>query len=224
MTILAKIIIVVAIVYMAAGMRAYTGIPVWKAVLSGILSSLAGALGIFVMGAIENGQWGPTSFYGVVLISLLLYFLTAKILRIPAGELLDLCAIGICFLLFAQKIGCWKFGCCKGRIIGVDAVTGDNIRFPSQLVESGAALIIGIILLIMLKKGKYRGTIYFRFMIIYGSVRFFLNLLRDTSPFIWILPAGNFWSIISVALGLILLYISKRQKPKSAGHVCENAQ
>ena len=224
MTILGKIITVAAVALLAIELSAYAGIPIWKAVLSGILSSLAGVLGVFVMGAIENGEWGAISFYGAVLFSPFLYFLIAKLLRIPIGEYLDICSIGTCILLCIQKIRCWRFECCKGRIIGVDAVTGVKIRIPSQLIEFTAGLIIGIVLLIMLKKGKYRGTIYFRFMIIYGSVRFFLNLLRDTSPFIWILPAGNFWSIISVALGLILLYISKRQKPKSAGPVCENAQ
>ena len=63
----------------------------------------------------------------------------------------------------------------------------------------------------MIKCKKQKGCIYYWYMILYGISRFILNLFRETTPFIWILPAGNFWALISTILGIALLLISKRK-------------
>lgn len=78
-------------------------------------------------------------------------------------------------------------------------------RFPSQIVESLMGLFIAVALLRMFLRGKQEGKLYPLFLVIYGVLRFLLNLLRVTEPFVWILPAGNFWSLISIAAGLLML-------------------
>ena len=92
-------------------------------------------------------------------------------------------------------------------------MTGEPVRFPCQIIECAAALVICIFLYWLISEGKNRGKILPWFLVIYGAVRFGLNLLRETTPFLWGLAAGNVWSIVSVLIGItmfIVLNMSKR--------------
>ena len=61
---------------------------------------------------------------------------------------------------------------------------------------------------------KNRGTIYPWYLIIYGGVRFVLNIFREE----WvttemIMPFGNIWSLVSIAIGVLwLLWIRKHKQ------------
>ena len=71
----------------------------------------------------------------------------------------------------------------------------------------------------------FKGRLYGVYFLIYGVLRFALNFLRrGTTPFVWIIPAGHFWSLISIGLGItwILLYRSKEpQTPKKEEQIVE---
>ena len=62
-------------------------------------------------------------------------------------------------------------------------------------------IIILIVIMLMIKSGKQRGFIFAWFMLLYGVTRFFLNLLRETTPFVLGLSAGCLWSIIAGIIG-----------------------
>lgn len=192
----------------------YYQVAVWKRVLTAIIFTVAGVIGVKIMAYVEMGRWGGRSFFGAVLFTPIIMIFYAYILKEKPTDILDLCAPSEAIMLALMKVDCTIVGCCFGRIIGIDS-HGIMIRFPSQITECITAVIICIILILMIYKGKQRGTIYCWYMILYGIVRFFLNWMRETSPFIWILPAGNFWALITLGLGLFFLYYYRNRKQQT---------
>jgi len=158
------------------------------------------------MRLIEAGTWVGFSLYGAVLFEPLIMIPFGFLIKINPVEMMELGAPVGCLSVVFLKIQCWVTGCCFGRIIGYQD-NGRPIRFPSQIVE----MIVGIILLFALMKiiqsEKYQKYVYAWFLVLYGSTRFFLNLLRDTEPFILGMSAGCFWSLIACIIGGgVLLY------------------
>ncbi len=192
------------------------GIPTWKALFSAAVLTVLGVLGAKLMFLLESGFWAGTSFYGAVFFPPLLMVLLALLLRVPPLDLLDLCAPAECVMLAILKVQCAVNGCCGGMLLTITA-DGTYIRFPSQIVELFNALALMIVLLHFIHKGVWRGRIYPMYMLLYGITRFVLNLLRDTTPFLLGLPAGNFWSLISIMIALIWLYFAEHKKGVAKG-------
>ena len=58
-------------------------------------------------------------------------------------------------------------------------------------------------------------------MIIYGICRFALNFMRaDLSIFLLGMPAGHFWSVVSVIVGAVWLYKLRHAPAVTAGAEC----
>lgn len=174
-----------------------------KTVPAAVLLTISGTLGTFLLFYIENGEFGGTSFYGAVFFVPILFLAVARLLRVPYPQLMDLCAPAECVMLAIMKVQCYLTGCCGGAAIPVG---GASFVFPSQLAELADALIICVILLLMSRRTGSRGKLYPRYMVLYGVTRFVLNIFRDT-PFVSNLgmPFGNFWSLVSIAIGAVWL-------------------
>lgn len=184
----------------------------WKTVISTLCLTLSGVLGTKIMYWIETGRSGGLSFFGAIFLIPLLMSLIALVLRIPVGTLLDMCALAECLMLAIMKLSCLYSGCCKGRVLYESNVF--EIRFPSQIVEMITILVIFLVLTRSMRKNVYSNEIYAQYMILYGSTRFVLNILRDTKPFVWILPAGNFWSLISISIGILWILLIKKNQTR----------
>lgn len=186
------------------------GIPVWKGCVATVLLTVFGTLGTFIMYFIENKGIG-TSFYGAVFLVPAAFALVALLLRIPYGRIMDLCAIGECIMLALMKVQCQIYGCCGGRLLFTTA-EGVNVYFPSQIAELITALVIFALLLCWALKGKKQGEIYGWYLLIYGVARFVLNIFRQA----WVtkemlLPFGNIWSLVAIAIGVIWLVICRKK-------------
>lgn len=175
--------------------------------IASIILTLAGVAGAMLMARIETGVWGGTSFYGAVFFAPFLMILVSRPLRISASDLLDLCAPSECIMLFLLKIHCYVNGCCYGKIMKIDS-SGNVVRFPSQLTESVSALVLMLVLIWIIRSGKFRGVIYCWYMVLYGLIRLILNQMRETQPFVLGLSGGSFWSLISIGTGIFLIFIS----------------
>lgn len=191
--------------------RAYDNIPLWKVLITAVALLGIGVLGAYSMFRIESGRWGGRSFYGAVFLVPVLMYPVSKALRIRYGDMMDICAPAGCIMSALLKVKCYIDGCCYGRVFSTGS--GD-FQFPSQFVEGLAAIFIMVGLFYLIWKGKRRGTIYCWFMILYGIIRFILNLFRSTSPWIGILPAGNFWSLISIMIGSAVMFYTYKKKDK----------
>ena len=186
--------------------------PVWKVILLALYSMITGYISVKLMFFIENGKWGGTSFFGGVLFMPAFLLVFALALKLKYLQVLDLCSPGICIVSAVMKIRCIIDGCCKGIILYTDSA-GQDVRFPSQIVELVFALLLMVCMIYWIKTKKYPNKLYPLFMIIYGEGRFGLNFLRETNPFISFIPAGHFWAVISVIVGVIFCWcISKYEK------------
>lgn len=177
----------------------------WKRVLITVLLTIAGTLGTFLLYFVENGKFGGTSFFGAIFLVPLLFIPVASVLKVPYGRLMDLCAPAECAMLVVMKIQCLLTGCCGGRLVHFNGV---EFVFPSQIAELINALILCVLLLLMARKIKNPGKVFPCYMILYGVTRFVLNLFRNVKNMaILPIPAGNFWAIVSIAVGLIWLLV-----------------
>ena len=110
-------------------------------------------------------------------------------------------------MLALIKVDCLVTQCCQGMVLGVTA-DGVEVRFPSQIAEMVDFLILCVVLFLLSRAPKRRGKIFPLFLILYGSNRFVLNLLREemTQTEYW-LPIGNLWSAIAMVVGIVWLLI-----------------
>ena len=175
-------------------------IPVWKLAVTAPVLTVCGTFGAYLLYFIENMKWGGISFYGSLFVIPVLFIPFSFLIKEKYGELLDYCAPSVCIMLAINKINCIRTGCCKGMVLHT-LDDGSVTRFPSQVVELLTALAIAALLMFFIKKCRFSSIIYPVFLLIYGVLRFGLNLLRETTPFALGLPAGNFWSIIAILIG-----------------------
>lgn len=194
---------------MLYGGRSYN-FPIWKTIISAIILTGIGLLGAHLMALLESGNWSGRSFFGALFLAPVLMWPIAKILNLSYSKLIDICAPAECIMLALLKVKCNIDGCCGGRYMQFGHF---GFTFPSQIVECVIAIVLMLVLLAILKKKKWEGVVYPWYMFLYGIIRFILNLLRDTTPWIGPLPAGNFWALISLIIGgSILLYYKKKIK------------
>lgn len=194
----------------------YNSIAVVKYPFIAVFLTMAGTSGALIMFWIENGYIGGRSFFGAILFVPVLMLPICWVLKIPFGELLDLCSAAECAMLALLKIECITSGCCYGRVLS-KSESGEIVRFPSQFVELVVVLFIMFYLMRIEKEKENHNLLYPMYMILYGGTRFMLNWLRgDLEPFVWGLPAGSFWGICSVIIGLsAYILIKGLQKEKS---------
>ena len=226
---LALAVILVGVIFYTVGRRAT--LPLWKTVIIMMAGALFGIAGIKLMYLLETGEYGGMSFYGAhflgpVGIILGCYFL--KTSKPEMKSMLDISAVALCAALVLLKIHCRICGCCHGIALETDANGNVIRRFPSQTSEAIFALLLMILFIRMIRKGKNPGSIYPLYMILYGGGRYILNLFRETTPWILNMPSGNFWSILSVIIGAAYLYIryllanaqeeKNRTRAKRTGH------
>lgn len=205
--------------FMALQMKAYKVTP-WKSIIISASLVMLGYFGSSFWFFVENFSWGGRSFYGVVFLAPIAYLPISKLIKINYYYTLDFLAPSGCITLALVKIQCLKDRCCEGKIIGQD----ENyvfIRFPSQIVEMVAFLIIAVVLFVFACLPFFRGTVFQCFLILYGFSRFFLDFFRETQPtYFFGLSVGSFWSLCAFILGavwlILILTTRRKQKHKSS--------
>lgn len=174
-----------------------------KAILFTICLTASGVLGAYFMYFIENGSFGGISFYGSVLLIPLLLFPLSFAFKVKYLKILDFSVPMICIMLVSMRVACLITGCCGGIVLFTTA-SGVEVRFPNQIMEMVVATAIMSVCLFFEKTRKFECNRYSLFFISYGVCRLILNFFReDLGAFFWFLPAGHFWSIISIIIGSI---------------------
>ena len=184
-------------------------LPIWKIAVFAFAVVPIGVFCAKLMRIIEEGTWVGYSFYGAVLFEPFIMILFGLLIKIKPIEILELGAPTGCLSLLFLKIQCKITGCCYGKILWYQD-NGRPVRFPSQIVEMFVGIILLFVLMKIIESEKHRKYVYAWFLLLYGSTRFFLNLLRDTEPFVLGMSAGCFWSLISCMIGGGVLYYKFR--------------
>ena len=131
-------------------------------------------------------------FYGGLIGALLTGFFLMRRWKLPWWKTADACAPGIALGNFFGRQGCFSAGCCWGKPTtlpwGVQfteaghEITGVPIGVhlhPTQLYESFTMLIVFFFLLWLHKKKKFSGQVILAYAVIYATVRFLIEFVRD---------------------------------------------
>lgn len=199
-------VLFVAVIYYSVGRS--VSLPWIKKVTIMLSGALFGIAGLFIMYFIENGNFEGLSFFGAFFFGPLGILASCHLLKLTkenSAYMMDIGVPSVCAALCIHKIGCALTGCCYGKLIKVFE-DGTGLRFPSQLVESGTALLTMILFLWFIRKGYFHGQLYPIYMIVYGMERFCLNFFRDTQGHSG-LPMGQLWSIVAILLGASHFYL-----------------
>ena len=121
---------------------------------------------------------------------------------------MDLVVPAFPLALTMAKLGCYSAGCCAGREWKYGWINpGNGVReFPVQLLESGIALILFVILE---KNGKkfVRGTVFPVYLIAYSAVRFFTEFFRRGENLVWVWKRYQILCLAGIVLGIAEYYL-----------------
>ena len=100
--------------------------------------------------------------------------------------------------------------------LGVDSGDG-MLRYPSQLFQAAAGVVIFIILLIIFRKSPKRGVLFSSYFILQGSFRFLIEFFRAPDAHLGFqalgLTRGQWLSLVVVLGGVVALgWMQKRKK------------
>src|SRR2546421_864738 len=131
-------------------------------------------------------------FYGGLIGAVVVGYLLMRRWKLPWWKTADACAPGISLGLFFGRQGCFAAGCCWGKPTSLPwgvqftqaghEVTDVPINahlHPTQLYESFAMLIVFFFLLWLHKKKKFNGQVILAYALIYATVRFLIEFVRD---------------------------------------------
>ena len=130
------------------------------------------------------------------------------------------------------RISCFMQGCCFGRpapngfplAVRFPAGSPAAYRYPSiltggsepvfpvQLFESAGNVLMCIVLLLLLRKRKYAGTVGGVYLILYGVMRFLIEFMRgDHTDSILGLTPSQFIAVAIAIPGGIIVYLTARK-------------
>lgn len=183
------------------------------AVLYTLLVTLFSFLGAKLLYTLENLstvmlygiKFDGVSLFGAIFTLPLLLFPICKLIKLPYGKFMDYISPSLMLILATLRIGCYISGCCGG-------VNG----FPVQIVEAVFDLCIMAFLLIIEKSSPEgaKGKLYPYIMALYGVLRFILEFVRDNEKNILYMSNGQIFSLLSVAIGVVLLVLINKRANK----------
>ena len=150
-----------------AALVAHAHLPVRSMLMVSLIACMVGLIGAkayYMTGHLITGERygfrsllvGGMCIQGFVLGAISALIVGARITGVPVGQALDVTAPGLLFGMTIGRFGCFFGGCCAGRptssrwgLWSSDRRLGVR-RVPSQLYESGVALLVGLVALLAL--------------------------------------------------------------------------
>ena len=139
-------------------------------------------------------------------------------------RVIDLLMPSLALAQSVGRLGCFFNGCCYGRPTtsawGVVFPGAPAPRYPTQLLESLATLLIFVVLRAIQVRPQRRaaerpGLLTALYLILYGTTRFAIECLRGDNPYGWLgLTLSQWLGVVAVPLGCVLLFWRLRH-----GHV-----
>jgi phosphatidylglycerol:prolipoprotein diacylglycerol transferase len=129
------------------------------------------------------------------------------------------------------RLGCFAAGCCYGKpgnvpwaVVFTNPAAAANVGtplgiplHPTQLYESGAELLILIVLLATERRGRpFPGRTFWLYMILYGVSRYIIEFYRgDPRGVIFGVSTSQFISLLLVPLAIAMLIWLGRSTPET---------
>jgi len=159
---------------------------------------------------------GGMSFHGAFLgVILVIYFFCRKH-NISFYALTDLLVIPAALALFIGRI----MNFVNGELIGtktnlpfcIQYKDVEGCRHPSQIYEALKNLFIFFVLWYLYAKKKLKeGLIFWYFVFLYGTLRFFINFFRDDPRFFGI-STGQYLSLLMVFIAVYFIFKIRKKK------------
>lgn len=197
-------------------------LKIWNVLLFTVVAFLCDGLGAFLMGKVYTaivasmGGDGVSNYsiYGAVFLTPVLIILSARLIKQPWRQIMDMVALSEMTARAFGKLGCVFNGCCWG--FECDYGLYNHIHkvnmFPSPIFEVATMVIIIIIgYLILFKSKRYvPGCLCPVMALLYGATRFFWEFTRyyTLEAERHMLFGMSFWqlcSILTVILSVIWL-------------------
>ncbi len=149
--------------------------------------------------------WSGRSITGALILGFLCAELAKPLIgyRMPPN---DRFAALLPFTVATGRVGCLITGCCRGlpyngwcAMRGADGVP----RYPTQLFEIIFQLAIGILFLIMVKRGWLFGRLFSVYLMVYGGFRFLTEFIRDTPKFFGNFSGYQLLALVMIGLGAV---------------------
>ena len=186
------------------------GLSVPSALCFPLLLLICGISGAKLLYFVENGfaSFSGMSFFGAVYLVLLLMPLIGLLFRLRPLQTLDACAPCVASIIGFMRFGCFCAGCCGGVYCSVGSF---SFRWPTQLIEGFADMMILGLLLSLEQKEENRGLLYPVFLVSYGVMRFLIEFLRDTSKAIAGLSEGQWLALAGSIIGIVCFLIIRKK-------------
>lgn len=161
---------------------------------------------------------GGIAFHGGLLGGIIAASIFCKKKKIKFYDLADILAVPLALGLFLGRIGNFInqefYGKPTDLPWGIYFDDVEGKRHPSQIYESIKNFIIFIVLLNLYKLKRIRsGNIFWIFVFLYSSFRFFVEFYKDLPPLFLGMTWGQLFSIPLFFLSLVFLYkINKKKK------------
>ncbi|AKF09137.1 prolipoprotein diacylglyceryl transferase [Sandaracinus amylolyticus] len=182
------------------------------------LATLIGALiGAKVAAIIGDLRWpiepieSPVAIFATgrsITGGLLFGFLTAELLKPVFGHREppnDRFAAVLPFSIAIGRVGCWFAGCCNGlpteSALGLPDEHG-VLRHPTALFELAFHLVLGVVFVVLLRRGVLRGRLFAIHLLAYGVFRFGVEPLRDSREYLLSLSAYQLFALAMIACGV----------------------
>ena len=211
-----------------------------------ILSAVVGSRLLYVVFHLEEfdspveifALWrGGATFYGGMLLAILVSWIYLRRKRIDFLRVADVMAPSIGLGLLFTRVGCFLSGCCYGKptehAIGVffppDSPAGNSAAreaialgiaqvalHPTQMYAAAYGLIIFVVLLALQPKLMQRGAMFGALLVLYGVARFVVDFYRYYEENARVLAGLTFNQVISVVLFFLGLWLVFRRDRSSA--------
>jgi phosphatidylglycerol:prolipoprotein diacylglycerol transferase len=177
---------------------------------------------------------GGLVFYGGFITALLASIWFAQKNKLSFWKLADIMAPSIALGISLGRIGCFLNGCCYGKIsesfgicfpvsspafnqqLAEGLITGNAVSslpvIPTQLYSSLSAFIIFLTLILVEKKQRFDGFLFWFFILLYSFARFIIEYFRyyDYNYILW--KGLTISQIISIGLFILsLIFLVKRK-------------
>jgi len=160
-------------------------------------------------------QKGGLAWFGGLTLGIFSGIAYLRLKKLSVYKIADLLVPFVALGQAIGRVGCFLNGCCFGKesVHGIYSPVHQAVLIPTQLYSSLLLVFIFIILRILQNRPHKEGQIFFAYLILYSSKRFFIEFWRGDSPaFLFQL---TLFQVISIIVFLIastgIFLINKRR-------------
>lgn len=191
----------------------------YVAPLLSIAHFICGAIALKIWASLEVllgfDKTATMKLFGALFILPVLYYIGARITKRDTALVMDIAAV-CCMIGFIGRVTCLVSGCCGGTL----AFAGKIIRIPLNEIEMLFCVAFVLFFWQRIYRRKNAGMAFSIMMISYGVLRFVLEWFRDEYTTVAFLHLAHIWSILSIVIGCISLYLA--HKHGATGNNCRN--